>query len=115
LRLLVGLRHHEGNRIADMPHFALRERRVRRLLHRKSILAGDAPTAGKAADPRRLQIFAGKDRENARHRECRRSVNRLDGCMCMGRTNERANGHVGTLDISDVVAAAGEKTPVFLA
>jgi hypothetical protein len=33
----------------------------------------------------------------------------------MGRTNERARGHVGTLDISDVVAAAGEKTPVFLA
>ena len=75
--------------------------------------AGETP--GKAADPRRLQIFAGKDGENAGHRECRRSVNRLDGCMCMGRTNERARGHVGTLDISDVVAAAGEKAPVFLA
>ena len=98
-----------------MPHFALRERRVRRLLHRKSILAGDAPTAGNAADPRGLQIFAGKHGENARHRKCRRSVNRLDCGMRMGRTNEHARHHVRPLDVSDVVAAAGEEAPILLA
>ena len=44
-----------------------------------------------------------------------RCVDRLDGRMRMRRAHEHAHGHVGPLDVGDVVAAAGEEAPVFLA
>ncbi len=78
LRLLARLRHDEGDRIADMAHLALRQRRMRRLLHRQAVLAGDAPAAGQSADAGGLEIFAGEHGEHARHGKRRGRVDRLD-------------------------------------
>ena len=62
LRLLQRLGDHEGDRVADVAHLALRQRRMRRLLHRQAVLAGDAPAAGQSAD------VVGRDRRRSARR-----------------------------------------------
>ena len=69
------LRHHHRDRVADIAHLALRERRMRRLLHRLAVTAGDAPAARNAADAVDLEILTGQHQQHARHlhrwRRCR--------------------------------------------
>jgi hypothetical protein len=115
LRLLARFRHDEGNRIADMAHLALRQRRMRRLLHRQAVLAGDAPAAGQSADTGGLEIFAGEHAEHARHGKRRGRVNRLDSGVRMRRAYEHAHHHVRPFDVGNIVAAAGQEALILFA
>ena len=115
LRLLARLGDDEGDRIADMAHLALRQRRMRRLFHRQPVLAGDAPAAGEAADAGRFEVFAGEHREHARHRQRRRRIDRFDRRVRMRRAQEYAGHHVRALDVGDVIAAAGQESLILLA
>ncbi len=79
LSLFARLRHHERDRIADVPDFALSQCRVRRLLHRQAVLSGNAPAAWQSADAGRLEVIAGHYRQYARHGQRGRDIERLDG------------------------------------
>jgi hypothetical protein len=115
LRLLACLGHHEGDRIAHMAYFPLRQRRVRRLFHRQAVLAGNAPAARQSADAGSLQVFAGEHAEHARHGQRRGRVDRLDRGVGMRRAHEHAHHHVGPLDVGDVIAAPGQETLILFA
>ena len=64
-RLFKRLRDDRGNRISDMPDFALGKNRMGRLLHRLSISIRNLPAAGNAPDA--LEVLAGKYGQNSRH------------------------------------------------
>ena len=78
LRLLAGLGNDERDRIADVAHFALGKRRMRRLFHRQPVLAGNAPAAGQAADAARFQMLAGEHGKHARHGKRRSRFDHTD-------------------------------------
>ena len=50
LRLVGRLGDHEGDRVADVTDLALRKHRMRRLVHRLAVGAGDEPAAGESID-----------------------------------------------------------------
>ena len=96
-----------------MAHFALCQRRMRGLLHRQAVLAGDAPAAGQSAHAGSLEIFAGEHAEHARHRQRSACVNRFDGGVRVRGAHERAGERAGELDVGDETPAAGEKALIF--
>ena len=114
-RLLARFGDHEGDGVADMAHLALRQGGMRRLLHGQPVLAGDAPAAGQPAHAVGLEVRAGHHRQHARHGERIRGIDRCDDRVGVRRAHEHARGHVGTLDVGHVIAAAGEEAQVLLA
>ena len=64
-RLLEGLGDDDRDRVADMAHMVGRERRVRRLGHRRAVFRMDLPAAGQPADAIGGHVLAGEDRDDA--------------------------------------------------
>ena len=114
-RLLQRLGDDEGDGIADAADLADRQRRVGRLLHRRAVDVGDPPAAGDAADTVRLEIGPGEYPQHAGHRRRRGGVDGPEDRVRMLRAHEHPMGHVGPLDVGNVVALAGEEALVLLA
>jgi hypothetical protein len=66
LRLVDALGDDQRHLVAHVAHLALREHRVRRLLHRRAVLAVDQPAARQPADLRVGEVGAGEDHHDAR-------------------------------------------------
>jgi hypothetical protein len=110
----MGLGDDERDWIADMANLALSQRWMRWFLHREPVFARDTPTAGKSADTSGLEVFAREHGNDSRHLQRGLGVNGFNDRMCVGGTQEYARGHVGTLDVSNVVAATGQESLIFL-
>ncbi len=106
---------HHRDALADVPHLALRERRVRRLLHRLAVDVGDQPAAGQPAHLRRRQIGARIDRKHCRGLFCLVHRNLLDPGVRVGRSHERRVRLARQGDIVGVHAGAGEEAVILLA
>jgi len=105
---------HEGDRIADIAHLVLRHGRMRRLLHRLSVLTLDAPTAGQPVDAVGLEIGAGEYGKHPGHGARSARVDGLDFRVCVRRARENASDHCGPLDIGDVIAPPGQEAEILL-
>jgi hypothetical protein len=62
-----------------------------------------------------LEVFAGEHAKHARHgKRCGR-IDRLDPRMRVRRAHEDPDHHVRSLDVGDIIAAAGQETLILLA
>jgi hypothetical protein len=111
-RQFDGVGHHEGDRVADMPHLGMRHGRVRRFLHRQSVLAGDAPADRHPADAVGDQIGPGQHRDHAGDRQRGTDVDPAQPGMRVRRAHEHAGRLTRPLEIGHVVAAPGEEALV---
>ena len=116
LGLRLGLGDDHDDRIADVPHLALRQGRVRRLDHDRAVLVLDLPAAGDAAQPVGGHVVAGQDGEHARRREraAEASIDRI-AAWAYGRADEHGPGLPRQHDVVGVAPLAEEEAAVLLA
>ena len=105
-RLVRGLRHHEGDAVADPAHPVGHQRRIARAIHRAAVAPLEAARHRQVAPPRGPPVGAGQHREHAGRGLGRRHVDRADFRMGMGRAQHMAERHAGQRDVVDVAAAA---------
>ena len=115
LGLRQGLGNHHGDGIADVAGLRLRQRRMRRHLHRAAVLGMDHPAADQIAQLVDREIGAGEHRHHARHFTRCRGVDALDARMGMGRADETGMGLAGSVDVGGVVPLAGDESLVLFA
>ena len=99
--------------VADVADLALRQYRMRRLLHRLAVGAGDQPSARQSVDAG--QVVAGEDRDDAGRGLRLGGVDAADLRMRVRRAQEIGVRVMLRVDVVGVLAGAGEKTIVFLA
>ena len=97
-----------------MANLADRHHRMRRLGHRRAVLAVDLPAAGQAADAFRRHVGAGKHRRHAGRFRCGAGINTVDFRMRPIRPFHIRIQLSWAVDIVGVMAAAVEKARVFL-
>ena len=113
--LVVGLRDHHRDLVADVADLALRHAGVRRLFHRLGVDVGDQPAAGQAADLGRGEILAGEYRHHPRRLQRLVLFDRLDFRVRVRRAHEAGVALVRQGHVVGVSAGAGEKTVILLA
>src|SRR5262249_53411237 len=106
---------HERHGITHMPYLALRQCGVRWLLHPNPVPAGDAPSAGNAANAVALDVLASEHCKHSRQREGGRSVNGPDARMRVGGSHEHPKGHARSLNVGDIGAASSKEASILLA
>ena len=110
-RLVGGLRHHEGDVVADPAHLVLGQRRVGRLEH--AAVAQLEPARDRQVAPAGgLPVGAGEHRQHAGRRLGLGRVDRADACVGVRRTQHVAERHAGQRHVADVAAAALEQPRV---
>ena len=76
--------HHHGDVVADIAHLALGQDGVGGFFHGLAAGVGDQPAARQAIDAVACDIFAIKNTDHARSRQCSFDVDRFDVRMRMG-------------------------------
>jgi hypothetical protein len=114
-RLLLRLGDDHGDMVADVAHLALREHRVRRLLHRLAVDVGDQPAAGQAAELSAGNVLAGVHGEYAGRLLRLVGLDRLDGRVRVRRAHERGVALPRQRHVVRVLARAGQKAVVLFA
>ncbi len=114
-RLILGLRHHDRDRITDVSHHVPGQRRIGRGPHRRAVLRMDHPAADQAADLVVRELRAGEHADHARRTARRGGVDPRDPGVGVGAADELRIGGVLHRNIIGVVALAGDETPIFLA
>ncbi len=115
-RILGGrdsLGDHRGYRVADMPHLVGRQHRVDRLQHRRAVAVVHDLARRHRDNTARREIGRGVNREDARHRACRRGVDTADYPVRMVAAHHHAIGLAGIADIVGVMALAAQQHGVF--
>ena len=113
LRLRQGVGDDDGDMVAHIAHFALRKRRMRTRLHRRSVLGHDHPAADQPADAG--DVVAREDIDHTRRRLRGRRVDAADIGMRMRRPQEPGMRLARTVDVIDIAALAGDEPEIFLA
>ncbi len=113
--LLQRLGHDHGHVVAHITHFALRKNRMRRLLHRRAVGAGNQPAAGQTIDLVGRHISAHKHIQNPGRGFGGRGVDADNVGVGMWRPHEHRIALRGQRDVIGVLPASGEETVVFLA
>jgi hypothetical protein len=111
LRLQRRLRHHEGDRVADEAHLVGRQRRPRRLLHRRAVAIVERHDAFERAIG--AEIGAGIDAEHPRHGARRRGVDALDHPVGVTAAHHHRIDLARQLDVVGVAAFAAHQDRVF--
>ena len=100
--------------VAHITHLALRKNRVGWLLHGIAIGAGNAPAARQAVYFVGSYVRADKNIEHAGRSFGSGQVDAFDVGMCVWRAHKHRMALVGQCDVIGVLAAACQKTIVFL-
>ena len=112
--LLKRFGDHHRHLVTHVTRLADGQNRVRWLLHRRAVRAGDEPAARQAAHfP--VDVLAGEDFNHAGHRLGFGQVNVFDDGVRVRAAHKHGIGLVGLGDVVGVVACAGQETVVFLA
>ena len=114
-RLVLSFGDDHGDMVADIARLALRQHRVRRLLHRLAVRACDQPAAGQAVDLGGGNVLAGVYGDDTRRLERAVLVNALDFGVRVRRAHECGVTLVRQVDVVGVIARAGEKAIVLAA
>ena len=109
------LGENDGDRVADVVRLAVRERRMRRHLHRRAVLGRDHPAANEIADLVARKLGAGEHREHARHFGRGGAVDRFDPRVGVGRAQEIGVALPRTVHVVGVVTLAGDEALVLFA
>ena len=112
-RPVMGPGDDESDIVADQPHPVLAERQVRRGEHRRAVGLVARHRAGNAAEPRRLDIGMGIDREHAGGGLGGGGVDRADPGMGVRRAQHVAIGLAGPVEVVAVAPAAAQQARVF--
>ena len=107
------LRHHHGDRIADMAHAALRQRRAGRGDVGGAVALRQRRRAGDRLDAVRLQVRDGEDAQDARLRRRLRDVDAADVGMGVGGAHEHRVALAGKRHVVGVAPAARQQACVF--
>ncbi len=113
--LLLRVRDHHGDRIADVAHLADRDHRMRRFGHGRAVLAVDLPAAGQPADALGRHVGADEHFYHAGCCRCRRDVDAVDLRMRAVGAFDDGVELAGTVDVVGVVAFAAEEADVLFA
>ncbi len=113
LRLCQRLGDHEHDRLAEVAHFADRQRGARRIVARRAVLVVERGMAGNIAEPVGLHVLAGQHQQYAGHLARGRRVDAAD----VGVRDARAH-HIGLrrlveMDVVGIAARAGNQGLVF--
>ena len=114
-RLRQRLGDHYRDRIADETGLFVRDGRVRRHLHRRSVLGVDHPAANQGADLVGGKLCTGKHRQHARHAGSRGAVDPLDPGVGMGRAHEVDVALPGPADVGGILPFSGDEAEILLA
>ena len=112
--LLKRFGNHHRHLVAHVAGFADGQYRVRRLLHRRAVRAGDQPAARQAAHFS-VDVLAGENFDHAGHRLGLGQINVFDDGVGVRAAHKHGIGLVGLGDVVGVVACASQETVVFLA
>ena len=112
-RQVMGPGDDESDIVADQPHPVLAERQVRRGEHRRAVGLVARHRAGDAAEPGRLDIGMGIDREHAGGGRGGGGVDRADPGMGVRRAQHVAIGLAGAVEVVAVAPAAAQQARVF--
>ena len=111
-RLIEGLGDDDGDRVADVAHVVGRERRVRRLGHRRAVFRMNLPTAGQPADAIRRHVLAGEDSGDAGGLRRGGGVDAGYPRMCIGAAQDVGVELVRAVDVVGVGALSGQKAVI---
>jgi len=111
LRLVRRLGDDQRDRVADVAHLALRQHRMRRLVHRLAVGARDEPAARQAVHP--LEVGPGEHGDHPRRGLCLRGVDLADLCVGVRRAQEVRVRVVRRVDVVGVLPRAGQEAQVF--
>ena len=114
-RLMVGLRDHAGDGVADIADLALGEHRMGAGLHVRAVPGLDHPAADQIAPAGRLDVVAGEHREHAGRRRGAALVDAADPGVRMGRADEIGIDLAGPVDVVREVPGPGDEALVLLA
>ena len=114
-RLRIGVGDDDGDVIADVAHFALREGGMAARFHRRAVLGMDHPAANEAADLIGGDMLAGENGDDARHFGGCRAIDAVDGRMSVRRAHKIGMGLARAVDVIDIAAFAGDEANIFLA
>ena len=115
LRLFERLGDDDRDRIADMRDAIDRDRRVRRLFHRRAVFRMNLPAARQTADAVGLHIRADKNGDDAGRGARRRRIDALDLRARVRRAHDVGVGLVRAIDVVRVSPAPGQKAEVLFA
>ena len=113
--LLKRFGDHHGDVVAHVARFAVGEYRVRGLLHRLSVGAGDQPPAGQSVDAVRGDVIAIEYRDDAGRGSSRRLVHADDAGVGVWRAHEHGVRHAAKIDVVGVLAGARQEAIVLFA
>ena len=105
----------DGDMVADVAHFALRQHRMGARLHRRAVLGMDHPAADQAADLIGCDVVAGENRLDARRALRRGEIDLVDRGVSMRRAKKVGIGLSRPIDVVGVMSLACEEADVFLA
>jgi len=113
LCLVARMRDHHRHGITHVAHLSLRQHRMRRLVHRLAVGAGDEPAARQPVHPR--EILAGVDRDDPRHRLRLGRVDGRDARVRVRRAQEEGVRRIVRVHVVGELPGAGEEADVLLA
>ena len=108
------LGHDEGDRLADMAHFAEREQRTRRVVARRAIAIGERYETGNVAETLSLDVFAGAHEQHARQTPRRRCIDAGDARMGHRRAQHEGMRHARQRDVVGIAAMPGDQPQILV-
>ena len=105
-------RHHQRDRLADMQHAILGERRPERHDQLGAVAPGHRRMGRDVADARRLHVVRGEDGEHAGGGTRLAGVDRPDARVRMGRAHEPPERFLGDMIVGDEAAVAAQERVV---
>ena len=114
-RLMIGLRDHAGDGVADVADLALGEHRMGARLHVRAVPGLDHPAADQIAPFGRLDVVAGQHREHAGRRLGAALVDAADPGVRVRRADEIGIDLARPVDVVREVPGAGDEALVLLA
>ena len=103
---------HRHDRLAAMAHGAARERKTRRLRHRRAVARAHRPQRPHRRHAVRGHVGAGEHRDHAGQCHRRRGVDPANARMRVRRAHQHAGERAGKLDVGDEAPAPEQETAI---
>ena len=111
-RLLAGLGDHCCHRLADMAHGVARQRKARRLGHRRAVVRADDPERPHRSHIVGRHVRAAENGNNAGQGDGGSCIDSADAGVGVRRTHEHAVQGTRHIDVGDESSVAEQETPI---
>ena len=106
------LRDHRHDRLADVAHRVARQRKARRLRHRRAVARANRPQRPHRRHAVRRHVGAGEHRHDAGHGPGGRGVDAANARMGVRRAHQHAGERAGQLDVGDEAPAPEQEAAI---